>query len=146
MLAKYYRFHCQNNTGQDMVYNTGSRIDVRAMPWKVTDGAIAYGTVITDNWGTGHEAGDTLSDGNAVESEDVQNNSVNLYIGLKGYFEVTTHNASSDGPVCLYVEESDANGSDWPSDQADFDCEQHCRLLCVMQFDDADTRGKNFEL
>lgn len=143
MLAKYYRFLWKNKTGQSMVKNSGAAVNIRCMPWKFTSGVLAYGTVITDDMG--FDAGETVTNGSSEEG-DVQDNSSNLYLGLKGYFEVTTDNASSAGTVDLYLEESDANGTDWPSDQADFDIEEDCQFLGSLSFSAADTRGRNFEL
>ena len=143
MLGKYYRLRVHNQCGQTLTYNSGARVDIRIMPWKISSGDLSYGTVITDDLGFG--TGNTIANGAGSEG-DVQDNSTNLYMGGKGYFEVTTDSASSSGSISVYMEESDANGSDWPSDQADFNVLKHCIFLAKLDVSAADTMGKNFDI
>lgn len=128
MLAKYWRLRVLNDTDQILTYDNGARINVRCSPWKLVSGPLAYGTTITDD--LGFDAGETIAaDG---ESEgDVQDNTSNLYWGINGYFEVIADADSTDGTVYLYLEESD-DDSNWPSDAADFDIENHLTLITAL--------------
>ena len=146
MLAKYYRFRIYNDTDQTLTAADGAAVAIRLMPWKFTSGALAYGTVITDD--AGFAAAGTLAADATCEGAVIDNSS-NLYWGAKGYFEVTADLTSTDGVVYLLMEESDANGSDWPSDQADFDPLADMKMVCALTLstDAADeARGKNFDL
>jgi len=146
MLAKYWRLHVYNDTDQTLTYADGARVSVRMMPWKLSSGDLSYGTVITDDT-VFLNTGETIAVGGSAEGT-VQDNSSNLYYGIKGYFEVTADLTSTDGTVYLFLEESDADGTDWPSDQADFDVQEDCRLVAVltMSTDAVDEpRGTNFE-
>jgi hypothetical protein len=148
MLAKYYRLRISWVADQTLTYNNGARIAVRLCPWKFTsEGALSYGTTIVlddDNWAT-WGAGNTIATGGEVES-DVTDNTSNLYLGVKGYFEMTADANSTDGTAYLYLEESDDN-TNWPSDQADFaiaDLIPVCTLSLSTDAEDED-RAKNFE-
>lgn len=144
MLSKYWRLRGVNNTGQTMTYNDGARIAIRCCPWKLSSGALVYGTTITDDLGLG--AGETITDGSEVEGS-VKDNTSNLYLGIKGYLEIIHDLATADGTFDLYLEESDDN-SKWPSDQASFDVELHCRLVASLSVvNDAvdESSGVNFE-
>jgi len=95
MLAKYWRLHVYNDTDQTLTYNNGARISVIMTPWKMTSGAMAYGSNITDDTAF-LNTGETLATDNSVEGT-IQDNSSNLYIGVKGIFEVTADATSTDG-------------------------------------------------
>jgi len=145
MLAKYWRLHVLNSTDQTLTYNEDARISVVMTPWKLSSGDLSYGTNITDDTAflnTGESiAADSESEGT------VQDNTSDLYWGVKGYFEVTADVSSTDGEIYLYLEES-PDDSLWPSDQADFDIEKDLRLVCVLNLSTDATdedRGKNFE-
>jgi hypothetical protein len=148
-LAKYYRFRIRWDADQTLTYNNGARIALRLSPWKYTSaGALEYGTTIVlddDNWAT-WGAGNTIADEGQVES-DVIDNTSNLYLGLKGYWEMTADANSTDGTAYLYMEESDDN-TNWPSDQADFDIND-LRFVTTLSFsttaEDQD-RATNFEI
>lgn len=128
MLPKYYRLRVLNDTDQTLTYDNAARINVRLSPWKLTSGALVYGTTITDD--LGFDAGETIAaDG---ESEgDAQDNTSNLYLGINGFFEVIADVSSTDGTVYLYMEESDDN-TNWPSDGADFDITKHMTLIAAL--------------
>ena len=143
MLPKYWRLRMKWDADQTLTYDSGARISIRMMPWNLnSSGALVYGTVITDDLGFG--AGESIVDEGEVEGT-VIDNTVNLYFGVQGTFEVTADVTSTDGTAYLYVEESDDN-STWPSDQADFDVTD-LHLICAlpMSTDAVDEdRAKNF--
>ena len=144
MLAKYYRLRLQWVADQTLTFNDGAYIAIRMLPWKLTAGALVYGTVITDDLGFG--AGETIVTTGEVEGTVVDNTS-NLYLGVKGTFKMAADISSTDGTAYLFLEESDDN-STWPSDMADFDCDIDLRLIAVltMSTDAVDeTRAVNFE-
>ena len=143
MLAKYYRFILKNSSGQTMTYDNAARLELRLSPWKLSSGALAYGTTITDDFGFG--AGETITNGSTVESTVIDNTS-NLYMGLNGYIEVLHDHASADGYAYLYIEESDDN-TNWPSDCSIFNPDLHAHLVCVLDVDnsaDDQSFGMNF--
>ena len=144
MLAKYWRLRLQWVADQTLTYDNGARIAIRSLPWKLSSGDLSYGTVITED--LGFAATDTIVTTGEVEGTYVDNTS-NLYWGIKGYFEMTADADSTDGTAYLFLEESDDN-TNWPSDQADFDCDEDLRLVGVLNFStDAvdEDRGTNFE-
>jgi len=133
MLPKYYRLRVLNSTDQTLTYDNAARVNVRMSPWKLVSGALSYGTTITDD--LGFDAGETIAA--AGESEgDVQDNTSNLYWGINGFFEVIADADSTDGTVYLYLEESDDN-TNWPSDAADFDIENHMTLIAALELSTA---------
>lgn len=144
MLAKYYRLRMKWVADQTLTYDAAARITIRLLPWKITAGALVYGTVITDD--LGFSAGETIATTGEVEGT-VVDNTANLYLGIKGYFEMIADVSSTDGTAYLYLEESDDN-SNWPSDQADFDCAIDLICIATLTFstDAADEdRAVNFE-
>jgi len=128
MLSAYWRLRVRNSTDQTITYNSGGRLTAKVIPWKMTSGAMAQGAAITDDLGL-------IADGSiaaAAELEgDVQDNTLNLYIGFTGVFEVTADVNSTDGTVDLYMEQS-PDDTIWPSDQADFDITTDCILLARL--------------
>lgn len=146
VLAKYWRMHVLLSSDMEtLTYNDGGVIAVRCSPWKIASGALYYGTTIADDMG--HDAGETLA-ADASSEGDVQDNTSNLYLGVKGYFQVTADVATT-GTVYLYLEESDDN-TNWPSDaDADeFDVAEDLRFICALSLSSDSTdeaRGKNFE-
>jgi len=143
MLAKYWRLRLKWDADQTLTYDSGARIAIRLSPWKIASGALSFGATITEDMGFG--AAETIADEGQVEGT-VQDNTVNLYWGVKGYFEMTADVTSTDGWAYLYLEESDDN-TNWPSDQADFDITD-LRLVAVLAFStDAanEDRAVNFE-
>ena len=128
MLPAYWRLRVKNSTDQTITYNDGGRINVVVTPWKMTSGAMAPGSNITDDMGL-------VADGSiAADAElegDVQDNTSDKYIGFTGTFQVIADLSSTDGTVDLYMEFS-ADNSVWPSDQADFDCEEDLILLARL--------------
>ncbi|MCK5609849.1 hypothetical protein KAR91_48705 [Candidatus Pacearchaeota archaeon] len=145
MLAKYYRFRVLSELDETLTYDNAARVNVRFLPWKMTSGALVYGTVIIDD--LGFDAGETIATDGESEG-DVQDNTSNLYLGGKGYFEIIADVSGTDGTIYLYMEESDDN-SNWPSDQADFDITTDMILVCAlaMSTDAVDEgRSKNFEI
>ena len=143
MLAKYWRLRVKWVADQTLTYANAARVDVAMIPWKMTSGAMAYGSEITDDMG--FTAG-TITTGSETES-DVQDNSSNLFMGIKGTFKIIADVNSTDGNGFLYIEESTDN-SIWPSDQADFDIDLDLRLVSVLTLStDAEDEGRatNFE-
>lgn len=145
MLAKYYRFRMKWVADQTLTYNNGARIALRLSPWKLTDGALVYGTTITDDLGFG--SGETIVTTGEVEGT-VIDNTTNLYLGGKGYFEMTADANSTDGTAYLYLEESDASDAYWPSDRADFAIEDLPLIAALTFSTDAEDedRGVPFEI
>lgn len=128
MLAKYYRLRVVNDTDQTLTYADGARVNVRISPWKLTSGALVYGTTIVDD--IGFDAGETIAADGQSEG-DVQDNTSNLYLGINGFFEVISDLSSTDGTMYLYLEESD-DDTNWPSDGADFDITKHMILIAAL--------------
>jgi len=144
MLAQYYRLRMKWVADQTLTFDNAAAIAIRMLPWKLTSGALVYGTVITDDLGFG--AGETIATTVEVEGT-VIDNTTNLYLGVKGTFKLTADANSTDGTAYLYLEESDDNTT-WPSDMADFDCAIDLRLIAAltMSTDAVDeTRAVNFE-
>jgi hypothetical protein len=144
MLAKYWRLRIVNKTDSILTYADGARVNIRMTPWKWVSGALSYATTITDDMGftTGTIAVDGESEG------DTNNNITNLYLGIKGFFEVIADLSGTDGTVYLYLEESD-DDTNWPSDAADFDITKHMRLIAALELStDAvdEDASMNFEL
>ena len=143
MLAKYWRLRMLWTADQTLTYNDGARVAVRMSPWKIgANGALSYGTTIEDDMG--FAAGGTIATTVEVEG-DVNDNTVNLYYGVNGYFSVTADLSSTDGTATLYLEESDDN-TNWPSDQADFDINDLILVCALPMTTDAvdEPRAKNF--
>lgn len=143
MLAKYWRLRMKWDADQTLTYDSGARIAIRLGPWKIASGALSYGTTITEDLGFG--AAETIADEGEVEGS-VNDNTTNLYWGIKGYFEMTADANSTDGTAYLYLEESDDN-SNWPSDQADF-AVTDLRLVATLPFStdaEDEDRAVNFE-
>lgn len=128
MLPAYWRLRVVNNTDKTITYNDAGRLNVIITPWKMTSGARANGTNITDDLGL-------VADGSiaaAAQLEgDVQDNTSNLYIGFTGIFQVIADLTATVGTVDLYMEVS-PDDSIWPSDQADFDITADCILLAKL--------------
>jgi len=125
MLPAYWRLIAENKTDQTLTYNNAARLSVIVTPWKMTDGAMAPGANITDDMG--FDAGETIA-ANANSEGDVQDNTVNKYIGFTGIFLAIADVTSTDGTIDLYIEFS-ADNTNWPSDQADFSLSLDCILL-----------------
>ena len=136
-----------NATGSTMTYDTathGARIAIRCMPWKITSGELAYGTVITED--LGFSAGEIIVDDGEVEGE-VVNNGANLYFGMAGTFEVKHDLDAASGDCKLYLEYADADGN-WPSDTNDFEITDLI-LLVTLPIENTDvgrSRSVNFEI
>lgn len=144
MLAKYYRLRMRWVADQTLTYDNGARIAIRICPWKLLAGVLTYGTTVTED--LGFSAGETIVTTGQVEGT-VQDNTTNLYWGVKGTFEMTANANSTDGTAYLYVEYSDDN-SIWPSDMADFDCDIDLRCIATLVFStdaEDETRAVNFE-
>ena len=144
MLAKYYRLRLLWSADQTLTFNEGAYIAIRILPWKLVDGVLTYGTVITEDMG--FEAGETIVTTGEEESSVVDNTS-NLYWGVKGTFKMCADVTSTDGIGYLFLEESDDN-STWPSDMTDFDISRdlNCIATLLMATGAVDqTRAVNFE-
>ena len=144
MLSKYWRLRLQWVADQTLTYDSGARIDISMIPWKLSSGNLSYGTEISDDLGFG--AGETIVTTGEVEGTVVDNTS-NLYWGVKGTLDMIADVTSTDGYAYLFLEESPDN-TVWPSDQEDFDCAADLRLIAVLAFSsDAVDEGRatNFE-
>jgi len=146
MLPAYYRFRVLNKTDQILTYANGARVDVKATPWKMTAGAMAYGTAIEDSTSI-LNTGETIAvDGEAAG--DVHNNSSDKFCGLKGVFKIISDQTSTDGAFYLYMEESPDNVI-WPSDLSAFSITKHCILVAVLEVATTGTNkgaAVNFEI
>ena len=142
MLAKFWRLHMINNTGQTMDFDAGARIAIRVMAWKISSGNLTFDTVITED--LGFIATNTIADGGIVEGTVVDNTS-ELQWGFNGTFEITHDVDAALGSVDLYLETSDNDGN-WPSDSDDFVITDLI-LLQSMAIDNSAvdvSRSKNF--
>lgn len=123
MLPEFYRFRVRNSTDQTFTYDSAARIELHITPWKMTSGAMAQGTIISDTAAFLDSAG-TLA-ANAETEGTVIDNTSNLHIGFTGTFYCKADADSTDGTMDLYMEISTDN-SRWPSDLADFDITTDC--------------------
>jgi hypothetical protein len=129
MLGAYYRFRVVNSTDQTLTYDNGARITVKITPWKIGSSGMEQGSAISDTTSI-LNSGESIAA--AAEAEgDVHDNTTLLHIGFSGVFEVTADQNSTDGTVDLYMEQSPDN-TIWPSDQADFDCDEDLILLARL--------------
>lgn len=128
MLPKYYRLRILNSTDQILDHNSDARVAIRMSPWKLTTGALVYGTTIVDDLDFIHD--EVIGIGASREGP-VHDNTANLYLGINGFFEIIAPLNSTDGLIYLYLEESDDN-SNWPSDAADFDITKHMILIAAL--------------
>jgi len=145
MLAKYYRLRMQWVADQTLTYDNAARIAIRMLPWKLVAGVLTYGTVVTEDLGFG--TGETIVTTGEVEQATPTDNTTDLYWGVKGTFKLTADVTSTDGTAYLFLEESDDN-STWPSDMADFDCDEDLRLIAALTMStdaEDETRAVNFE-
>ena len=144
MLAKYWRLRILWDGDQTLTYADGARVVTRCVPWKIASGNLSYGTTITDS--TDYlNTGETLADDGETEG-GVNDNTSDLYWGVKGQLAIICDVTSSDGTFYLYIEESDTDGT-WPSDAADFAITD-LRLVCAMAVStdaEDEERIKNFE-
>lgn len=141
MLAKFWRLRMINETGQTMTYSGDARIAIRIMGWKMSSGNLTYGTVITEDLGF---SSGTIADDGEVEGT-VVDNSLNLFWGLNGTFEILHDLDAAVGKCRLYLEHSDNNGN-WPSDSDDFDINDLIQIA-VLDIDNSGvdkSRSVNF--
>lgn len=131
MLPEFYRFIVLNSTDQDFVYADAARIELHITPWKMTSGAMAQGTVISDTTDF-LNTGETLST-SAITTGGDKDNTSDLFIGFTGTFYGLADATSTDGTLDLYMEQS-VDNSRWPSDMIDFDVTKHCILVATLQF------------
>jgi len=129
MLPEFYRFRVKNSTDQTFTYDNAARIELHITPWKMTSGAMAQGTIISDTTAFLDSAGTLAAD--AETEGDVHDNTSNLYIGFTGTFYCKADVTSTDGTMDLYMEVSTDN-SRWPSDLADFDITTDCILIAKL--------------
>jgi hypothetical protein len=116
MLPEFYRFRVYNGSGQTLTYADAARVEVHITPWKMTSGAMAQGTIISDTTSL-LNTGETITATSSVEG-DVHDNTTLLHIGFTGTFYVKADSSSTDGPITLWMEMSTDN-SRWPSDMSD---------------------------
>lgn len=131
MLPEFYRFRVVNSTDQTFTYNNDARIEVHITPWKMTSGAMAQGTIISDTTDF-LNAGETLTANSETEGA-AHDNTTNLFIGFTGTFYGKADATSTDGTLDLYMEMSTDN-SRWPSDMEDFDVDEDLILLAKLNF------------
>jgi hypothetical protein len=131
MLPEFYRFRVRNETDQTFTYDNQARIEVHITPWKMTSGAMAQGTIISDTTDF-LNTGENVAANGEVEGASHDNTTL-LHIGFTGTFYAKADQNSTDGTLDLYMEISTDN-SRWPSDLADFDITKHCILLGRLEF------------
>lgn len=131
MLPAYYRFRVRNETDQTFTYDNGARIEVKIIPWKMTSGAMAQGSEISDTTDF-LNTGETLA-ADAETEGAVHTNTSLLHCGFTGTFYAKADANSTDGTLDLYMEGS-TDDSRWPSDMADFDITLHCQLIARLTF------------
>ena len=127
-----------------MTYDSGARIAIQFVKWKLSSGVLSYSAQVTEDLGFG--AGETIADEGEVEGSVIDNTS-DLYWGVKGTFKMTADANGTDGTAYLYLEESDDN-TVWPSDMADFDCARDLFCVATLAFStdaEDETRAVNFE-
>lgn len=140
MLPEFWRFRVVNSTDQTFTYNNAARIETHVTPWKMTSGAMAQGTVISDTTAFLNTGG-TLA-ANAETEGGVNDNTSNLFIGFTGLFYCIADANSTDGTMDLYLEMSHDN-SHWPSDYADFDVDEDLILIAKLTMStDAEDEGR----
>lgn len=131
MLPEFWRLRVRNETDQTFTYNNAARIEVHVTPWKMTSGAMAQDTIISDTTAFLDADGTLAAD---AETEGASHdNTTNLYCGFTGTFYCKADANSTDGTMDLYIEYSTDN-SRWPSDGADFDITKHMILLGKLEF------------
>lgn len=131
MLPEFYRFRVVNNTDQTFTYDSDARIELHITPWKMTSGAMAQGTIISDTTAFLNTGETIIATG---ESEGgVKDNTSDLFIGFTGTFYGKADVTSTDGTLDLYMEFSTDN-SRWPSDGTDFDITKHMILIASLEF------------
>lgn len=131
MLPEFYRFRVRNSTDQTFTYNNAARIEVHITPWKMTAGAMAQGTIISDTTAFLNTDG-TLAANAETEGASHDNTGL-LHCGFTGTFYGKADADSTDGTLDLYIELS-TDDSRWPSDLADFDITKHCIMLAKLEF------------
>jgi hypothetical protein len=145
MLGKYYRLRGRWVADQTLTYDSGARIAIQFVKWKLTNGVLEWSAQVTED--LGFSAGETIATTGEVEQATPTDNTTDKYLGVKGTLKVIADATSTDGTFYLYLEESDDNTL-WPSDMADFDCDADLRLLVSMPLStDAvdESRAVNFE-
>jgi hypothetical protein len=145
MLGKYYRLRGRWVADQTLTYDSGARIAIQFVKWKLTSGVLEWSAQVTED--LGFSAGETIATTGEVEQATPTDNTTDKYWGVKGTLKVIADATSTDGTFFLYIEESDDNTL-WPSDMADFDCDTDLRLLCSLTLStDAvdESRAINFE-
>lgn len=145
MLSKYYRLRGRWVADQTLTYDSGARIAIQFVRWKLLSGVLTFSAQVTEDLGFG--AGETIATAGEVEQATPTDNTTDLYWGVKGTLKVTADANSTDGTFYLYLEESDDNTL-WPSDMADFDCDRDLRLLAAMAMStdaEDESRAVNFE-
>lgn len=131
MLPEFYRFRVVNNTDQTFTFANAARIELHITPWKMTSGAMAQGTIISDTTDF-LNTGETLTATSETEGASHDNTTL-LHIGFTGTFYCLADVTSTDGTMDLYMEMSTDN-SRWPSDGADFDITKHMILIAKLEF------------
>ena len=145
MLSNFWRLRMQWIADQTLTYDNGARIAIRLTPWKLVAGVWTPDTVITEDLGFG--AGETIVTTGEVEGSVIDNTS-NTYYGMDGFFSIIADADSTDGTAYLFLEKSDADGSNWPSDMTNFKIDEDMRLISTLNLATVavdQSRGTNFE-
>jgi len=110
-LPQFRQFIVVNNSGQQLAFDTGGRINVKetAIHFNTTDGKIVYTQLADDD--LNFIATSNLNDGAELVGDNEIDNTSNLYIGSQVQLEIT-HNAGAlaDGTFDLYMAQGDATG------------------------------------
>lgn len=139
MLAKFYRFHIVNNTGQTATFDDGASLSLRIQAWKLVSGVLTYNTVVIDDMGFG--AGESIVDGAFVTSSQFDNSS-DLFWELNGVLIAVHDLDAAVGHWALYIEGTD-NAAFFPSDEDDFLIEQDAHLVRTLRVDNDGVDASN---
>jgi hypothetical protein len=130
MLAQDYKFHFVNNLGVDMDLSSNSANEILTLDlqtWEIgASGLLAYNSEVNLSYSATDIA-------NGVSAEFTgQDNSATLAYGLHGVLTFQTDDATASGTVDLYVEFTTDGGTTFPSDAADFVCEEDLIFVCAL--------------
>lgn len=144
MLGEHYRFHIVNNGGATVQFSTdgaNNSFTIDAILWKFdSNGEVVHSTE-TELFA---DPSADLSDGSSAEGSSVDNSS-NHYIGAE-CIAIFESDATLDGTIDIYYEQSTDGGTTFPSDAADFQIEEDLQLVASIRVDTNEDRSINFSI
>lgn len=145
MLPRDYRLRILNKSGVTLDFSSNSaneKCSATCRGWKFdSNGAMS----IESSERAIFTAAANVTD-NGGEEGSSQDNSTDLYLGLNGTFRIQTDNGSASGDVILFLESSTDGGTTYPSDEANFDVEQHCQPLATINVSGAEEYMVNWSI